>query len=228
MTCATPVLMIEYVALTIVYLVLVTMHPRQLLPSQWPRVRLPLHRYCASCGGAVRPICSCGWVRRSGTAVTCAAPALSGRFCRSMTAVPAPLFSALATVPIASDQFCPLRTVPCGKTLRFQGDDSANAKCEGTRCVFEDLSCLPSAPSIFYNSLKVAPEELPILPTNVLLNLKAFCERMTQIMFETFNVPAMNLSPFASRRTTGFVWDFLYLRGSRIVFFHPSLRIWLS
>ena len=76
MTYATPVLMTEYVALTIVYLLLVTLHLRQLLPSQWPRVRLHFHRYCASCGGAVRPTCSCGWVPRSGTAVTNAAPAL--------------------------------------------------------------------------------------------------------------------------------------------------------
>ena len=36
MTCATPVLMTEYAGLTIVHLVLVTMHLRQLLPRQWP------------------------------------------------------------------------------------------------------------------------------------------------------------------------------------------------
>ena len=95
--------------------------------------------------------------------------------------VPAQLFSPLATVPIASEQFCPLRTVPCWKTLCFQGGGPASAKCEDARWVLEDLSSLPSAPSIFYSSLKVAPEEHPILPTNVLLNPKAFCERMTQI-----------------------------------------------
>ena len=68
--------MTEYVGLTIVYSVLVTMHLRQLLPNQWPRVRLHLHRCCASSGGAVRPTCSCGWVRHSDTAVTYAPPAL--------------------------------------------------------------------------------------------------------------------------------------------------------
>ena len=195
MIYATLVLMTEYVALSIVYLLLVNLHLRQLLPSQWPRVRLHLHRCCASGGGAVRPTCS------------------RGRFCRSMTVlattmtVRAPLFSALATVPIASDQFCPLRTVPCLSPFSRWW----LRQCEGTRWGLGDLSCRPSVPSILHSLLKVAPKEHHILP--VLLNLKAFCERVAQIMFETFNVPALNvaiqavLSPFDSRRTTGFVWD---------------------
>lgn len=66
---------------------------------------------------------------------------------------------------------------------------------------------------IFFNELMVSPNDFPVLLTEALLNPKSNREKMTQIMFETFNIHSIYialqpiLSLYASGRTTGIVME---------------------
>ncbi|CAG9335964.1 unnamed protein product [Blepharisma stoltei] len=65
----------------------------------------------------------------------------------------------------------------------------------------------------FFNKLRVPTDEHPVLITEPPLNPKNNREKMTEIMFEKFNIPAFYvaiqavLALYSSCRTTGIVVD---------------------
>jgi len=81
----------------------------------------------------------------------------------------------------------------------------------GTVTNWEDMEALWN--HTFYNELRVDPSEQPVLLTEPPLNPKANREKMQEIMFEVFEVPALYvaiqavLALYASGRTTGIVLD---------------------
>ena len=64
-----------------------------------------------------------------------------------------------------------------------------------------------------YNGLRVAPQEYPFLPK----------ERMTRIMFETFNVHAMYMTTQAVRSSFSPPVFMLFLSGLRVCGWNPTL-----
>ncbi|KAJ5075103.1 actin [Anaeramoeba ignava] len=76
---------------------------------------------------------------------------------------------------------------------------------------------------IFYNELKIAPEEHPVLMADSPFNPRNSKDKIKQIMFETFNTPAFYLGNsgiltlYSTGRTTGFVFGI----GHEITFTEP-------
>ncbi|KAF1742725.1 hypothetical protein MXB_5614, partial [Myxobolus squamalis] len=108
----------------------------------------------------------------------------------------------------------------CNKKNYFIGDEAQNKRGmlalrypieHGIVTNWEDMERIWS--HVFFNELRIQVEEYPVLLTEAPLNPMKNREKMTQIMFETFKVPALFvsiqavLSLYASGRTTGIVID---------------------
>jgi len=111
-------------------------------------------------------------------------------------------------------------TAMCGMGKRdFHVGDEALVRCgaltmkypieHGIITNFDDMEKLWH--HTFYNELRIAPEEHPVLLTEPFKNPKRCREKTTEMMFETFNTPAMYLakqpvlSLYASGRGRGVV-----------------------
>ncbi|CAK57500.1 unnamed protein product (macronuclear) [Paramecium tetraurelia] len=91
-----------------------------------------------------------------------------------------------------------------------------------------------------FDELKIEPEDHPVLLTEVPMNPKANREKMTQIVFETFNFPSFYvasqavLSLYATGRVTGIVLDSGFGASYSIpiyegyYFSHAALRIYIA
>jgi len=81
------------------------------------------------------------------------------------------------------------------------------------KCVVTDWEGTEAMWRHVFNKLGVDPEEQPTMVTEAPLTTKANREKMTEVLFERFKVPAMYvalapvLSLYSSGRTTGFVVD---------------------
>ena len=106
------------------------------------------------------------------------------------------------------------------KTEYFVGDDAEAKRCvldltcpikRGEIINFEDMEKIWG--HVFNNELRENPNEYNVMLTEVPLNPKENREKMTQIMFETFNVPGLyislqpSLSLYASGKLTGIVLE---------------------